>query len=113
MRRRLWWQILALDVRASEDRGSAPILADSHFNTVMPCNLDDDDFKYDSQHPLNSRTWPTEMTLSLLMIDALTTGSKINFRPPAGVPETSTLQEKENLVKEFAQRVEVVFRFTL
>jgi hypothetical protein len=109
MKRRVWWQILALDMRASEDRGSEPILAEDCFNTVMPCNLNDEDFKYDSQHLLHSRTGATEITLCLLSMEALCTGRKINFRSPASEPRNLTLQERENLVKEYAKRVESTY----
>jgi hypothetical protein len=105
MRRRLWWQILALDLRTADDRGFESILADSYFNTVMPYNLDDDDFKFDNQHPLQNRSGPTEMTLCLLTMDALSTGRKINFRSLASDLESLTLQEKEALVEQYAQRV--------
>lgn len=109
MRRRIWWQILALDMRASEDRGCEPILAETSFNTIMPCNLNDEDFKYDSQHPLHSRTGPTEMTLCLLSMDALCTGRKINFRSPASEPGDLTLQERGELVEQYAKRVESTY----
>lgn len=109
MRRRIWWQILALDIRASEDRGSEPILAENSFNTVMPCNLNDEDFKYDSLHPLQNRNGPTEMTLCLLSIDALCTGWKINFRSPGSETKSLTLQEREELVQKYVERVESIY----
>jgi hypothetical protein len=109
MRRRVWWQILTLDMRASEDRGSEPVLAENSFNTVMPCNLNDEDVNYDSQHPLHSRTGPTEMTVCLLSMDALSTARKINFRSSASEPRNLTLQEREELVKEYTKRVESTY----
>lgn len=109
MRRRVWWQILMLDMRASESRGSEPVLAEDYFNTVMPCNLNDEDVKYDSQHPLHSRAGPTEMTVCLLSMDALSTARKINFKSPASEPKNSTLQEREELVKEYAKRVKSTY----
>lgn len=109
MRRRIWWQILALDLRASEDRGSEPVLEENSFTTVMPCNLNDEDLQYDSQHPLHSRTGPTEMTLCLLSMDALCTGWKINLRSPASESKNLTLQEREELVKKYGERVESTY----
>jgi len=35
MRRRLWWQILSLEMRASEDRGTETALEQSYFDTTM------------------------------------------------------------------------------
>ena len=109
MRRRIWWQILALDLRASEDRGSEPILTEGSFSTVMPCNLNDEDFKYDSQHPLHDKIGPTEMSLCLLSMDAVYTGWKINLRSSASESKVLTLQEREELVKKYAGRVESIY----
>lgn len=109
MRRRLFWQILALDMRASEDRGSESTLTEHSFSTIMPHNLDDKDFGHDSQHPLYDRTGPKEMTLCLLEIDALRTGWKINSG--LSVPESKRLglPEREALVRDYVQRVESTY----
>jgi Fungal specific transcription factor domain len=109
MRRRIWWQILALDMRASEDRGSEPTLAENSSDTAMPCNLNDEDLKYDSPHPLRSRTGPTEMTLCLLNMDALRIGRMINFRSLASEPGNLTSQEREELVQKYVERVESTY----
>lgn len=107
MRRRLFWQILALDMRASEDRGSESSFTERFFNTAMPCNLNDTDFGHDSQHPLHTRTGHTEMTFCLLEMDALCTGWKINLGLTAPESTKRTFREKENLIKHFVQRIEL------
>ena len=104
MRRRLWWYILALDMRASEARGS-DATAEISFSTVMPCNLNDEDFKLDSQHPLQSKSCPTEMTICLLGMDALWTSRKVSFRSPTDV----TREEKAEFVKEFVNRIKSTY----
>lgn len=109
MRRRTWWQILALDMKASEDRGIEAILTENSFNTTMPCNLNDEDLKYDSQHPLHGRTGPTEMSLCLLSMDAQFTAWKINSRSPVSEQRHLTLQGREDLVKKYAKRVELTY----
>ncbi|KAL9040607.1 MAG: hypothetical protein Q9214_004419 [Letrouitia sp. 1 TL-2023] len=106
MRRRLFWQILGLEVRASEERGSEPILAEHSFNTVMPCNLDDNDFGHDSPCPLHAKTGITEMSYSLLEIDALITGWKISLGSIARDSTKQTLRPREDLVRNYAQRIE-------
>jgi hypothetical protein len=109
MRRRIWWQILALDMRASEDRGSEPILADNSFNTAMPCNLNDEDFNYNSQHPSHSRTGHTEMTICLLSMDALYTARQIHFRSSTNEPRYLITQERGELVQKYVRRVECTY----
>ena len=107
MRRRLWWQILALDMRASEHRGSETAI-ESPLGTVMPRNLNDADYTYGSQHPLRGRIGPTEMTICLLDMDALWTSHKINSRYSAHELRLTT-EEKGVLIKEYATRVESTY----
>lgn len=109
MRRRLFWQILALDMKASEDRGSEPTLTEQSYSTVLPLNLDDKDFGHDSQHPLYTRTGPTEMTHCLLEIDVLCTGRKINLGLSAPESKRLALHERQDLVRDYAQRVEFTY----
>lgn len=109
MRRRMWWQILALDIRASEDRGSETILAENFFDTEFPCNLNDEDIGYESPDAFHSKTGPTDMTLCLLGMDALCTGRKISFTSPTGDANLLTLQEREELVQKYAERIESTY----
>jgi hypothetical protein len=109
IRRRVWWQIMALDMRASEDRGSEPIFAETSHSTFMPRNLNDEEFMYDSQHPLNGRTGPTDITLCLLTMDALHTSRKINFASPPGKPDASALVAREMMVRQYGHRVESTY----
>jgi hypothetical protein len=109
MRRRLWWQIITLDQRASMDRGSEPLLAEDSYNTARPCNLNDEDFTHSSQLPLPEKTGPTEMTISLLSMDALSTGRKINFSASSVMHANMPFQAREDLVKQYARRVESMY----
>ena len=106
MRRRLWWQILVLDMRISEDRGSEPVILEGSFNTRMPCNLNDEDFGDDSQHPLPDKKGITDMTFSLIYMDVLDTGRNVNFIPPTSERQPLTLQQKEEIVKNCTDRIE-------
>jgi hypothetical protein len=65
MRRRLWWQVIILDVRASEDRGTEAIISRDSYNTRLPININDDDFSPDSSEPLVDLIGPTDMIYSL------------------------------------------------
>ena len=105
MRRRLFWQIFSLDMRASEDRGNISVFAEHSFNTTMPCNLNDEDFSYESQHPLPSKVGLTDMTYCLLEIDALLTISKLNTSLTLAQPGVSNVSEREDLVRMYTERV--------
>ena len=106
MRRRLWWQILVLDIRASADRGTEPVILEGSFNTAMPCNLNDEDFTYASQHPLKDKKGFTEMTFCLLSMDVSNTNRKINYIPHTGDCQPLTLEQKKELVKQCTDRIE-------
>ena len=62
MRRRLWWQMVVLDIRNSEDRGSDPIISPSSFNTRKPANIDDVDITPGMTTPPPDRYGYTEMS---------------------------------------------------
>ncbi|KAI0599902.1 fungal-specific transcription factor domain-containing protein [Biscogniauxia sp. FL1348] len=51
-RRRLWWQLIVLDIRAAEDRGTRAIVARDSYDTRLPHNVDDADFGPDTAEPL-------------------------------------------------------------
>lgn len=65
MRRRIFWQIVVLDVRAAEDRGTEAMIATTMLNMRLPLNLNDDDFGPDSSGPLVERTGGTDITFAL------------------------------------------------
>lgn len=106
MRRRLWWQIVLLDMRAAEDRGSEPIIQDGSFHTRMPCNLNDEEFGQDSQHPLPNMTGVTDMAFCLIAMDVSNTSRKVNFISHTTEPRTLTLKDKLELVKSCTLRIE-------
>jgi hypothetical protein len=109
MRRRLWWQILVLDMRASEDRGSELMILDGSFNTIMPQNLNDEDFNLESRTAPPSSNGITEMTFCLICMDASNTILKISFIPPFKERRVLTLAQKEALVRECTERIEAIY----
>ena len=106
MRRRLWWQLLVLDIRASEDRGSEPVISEGTFNTRMPHNLNDEDFGKNTQHELSDKTGLTEMSFCLITMYVCTAVRKLNFIPPTSEHNTMTLEQKERLVKQCVEKIE-------
>ena len=109
MRRRLWWQIVLLDMRAAEDRGSEPIIQDGSFHTSMPCNLNDEEFGQACQHPLPTKTGVTQMTFCLISMDVTNTIRKVNSIPRTAEPQHLTLQQKLELVKSCTLRIESLY----
>lgn len=68
MRRRLWAQIIVLDVRAAQDRGTEPMVREEDFNTIGPTNIDDAAFHPATNVPLSQLARgegsPTDVTFS-------------------------------------------------
>ena len=70
MRRRLWFDINILDVRSSEDRGSAPMIVPGSFDTKLPSNVNDADIGPLSFAEISDRVGCTEMTFNLITNEA-------------------------------------------
>lgn len=109
VRRRVWWQIISLDMRASEDRGCEPMLSECCFNTRLPLNLDDEDFCKTTPHPLKERKGLTEMTYSLMNMEVCRTTQKLHFVPPKHTTAALTLQEKDDLANECITTIDSYF----
>lgn len=67
MRRRLWAQVIVLDVRAAHDRGTEPMIRQDDYNTSSPTNINDDDFDPSTTTPIPqlAREGPSDITFSL------------------------------------------------
>ncbi|RYP69817.1 hypothetical protein DL769_005169 [Monosporascus sp. CRB-8-3] len=111
LRRRLWWQLIVLDVRGVEDRGSDPIVARGSYDARLPLNLDDDDFGPDTPGPLAEREGPTDMTFSLctaqssgifLYLNYMASGTGPHSQPPS---EEETLAHAQHLEAQFVAGV--------
>ncbi|KAI2469808.1 fungal-specific transcription factor domain-containing protein [Annulohypoxylon bovei var. microspora] len=65
LRRRLWWQLIVLDIRGAEDRGTTTVLARDSYDTRLPLNVNDADFGPETRGPLAERQGPTDVTFSM------------------------------------------------
>jgi hypothetical protein len=99
MRRRLWWHIRVLDIRASEDFGIV-LTGLIHSNTALPLNLNDCDLDPASKDPPQVRIGATEMSYSLLCFDSSKVFEKLS--PTA----KATIEEKEMTIEEYSAHVE-------
>ncbi|KAI0531794.1 fungal-specific transcription factor domain-containing protein [Xylaria digitata] len=78
-RRRLWWQLIVLDTRAAEDRGTNTVIARGSYDTRLPHNIDDVEFGPDTTTPLQDRPGPSDITFSLFT--AQTAGIWSEYEP--------------------------------
>lgn len=119
MRRRLWWQVRALDLRSSEDLGTDPSILtslsslDSFTDTRLPMNYNDTDFDVDSE------TWPepriglSDMTFCLIRYEICTMSMKLQYTTPTGPDSAAsrarTLTEKEQMIQDLSAHLEGKF----
>ncbi|KAI5194831.1 hypothetical protein E4T39_08491 [Aureobasidium subglaciale] len=112
MRRRLWWQICILDVRASEDHGSDPTITEQVFDTKMPLNINDEDLNPAMKKLPGERQGCTDMSFCLIRFEVANTFRRLNYIPP-GEPRqcgdyfaSVTLEDKERWINECHKRLE-------
>ncbi|KAH8679721.1 fungal-specific transcription factor domain-containing protein [Tricladium varicosporioides] len=116
MRRRLWWQLCILDVRASEDHGSDPSILDYTFDTEFPISCNDEDLNPNSVQPPARRPGVSEMTFCLIRYEICSLTRRLSYTPPgkflcklAARSFELTLEEKEKLVRESADHLEKTY----
>ncbi|KAL4804586.1 hypothetical protein BDV18DRAFT_142245 [Aspergillus unguis] len=108
MRRRLWWQLLTLDIRVAEDRRSEPCILEASFNTRFPSNISDTDL-----HPQMSRLplcggSRTEMLFSLIRFEVSYFARQMVFSEEFGHANaymSLTTQEKCHALDLFQERI--------
>ncbi|MCJ1438705.1 hypothetical protein MMC27_008095 [Xylographa pallens] len=115
MRRRLWWQVCTLDIRASEDQNSDPTITEQSFDTKIPSNINDEDIWPGMSEPPVEREGCTEMTFDLIRYEVGNTARFLNYTPP-GVTlgskrgrEVFSIEEKERLIEKLSQHLELKY----
>ncbi|EFE42394.1 fungal specific transcription factor, putative [Trichophyton verrucosum HKI 0517] len=66
MRRRLWWYIVSLDIRATEMAGSGKATVPQSWTTTLPLNINDEDISSDMATFPSEHLKVTEMSFPLL-----------------------------------------------
>ncbi|KAH8693660.1 fungal-specific transcription factor domain-containing protein [Talaromyces proteolyticus] len=99
----LWWQIMILDVRCAEDRGTQPMIFDGSFNTSMPLNINDDDYGPETSEPVPEFPGLTDMTLSHVTHKLAFTFRKLLF------PNQISFTEKEQMIKSLSLELESLY----
>ncbi|KAI0810382.1 fungal-specific transcription factor domain-containing protein [Xylaria sp. FL0064] len=106
LRRRLWWQLIVLDIRAAEDRGTNTIIARGSYDTRLPHNIDDVEFGPDTTTPLRGRPGPSDMTFSLFTAQSsgIFLWSEYAQHGPHG--EDETLRRAKHLESQFVKEAD-------
>ena len=99
----LWWQIIVLDVRCAEDRGTQPMIFDGSFDTSMPLNINDDDYGPETSEPVPEFSGLTDMTLSHVTHKATFTFRKLLL------PSQISVAEKEQMIESLSLEFESLY----
>lgn len=102
MRRRVWWVVLMLDLRSSEDLGADLTIQQTSFDTQLPLSINDSDMDpYRTEIPVE-REGITDMTLALVSIDMI----DIMRQMMAFHLKDGSLDEQNRLLNEMWERLE-------
>ncbi|TGO86872.1 hypothetical protein BPOR_0270g00060 [Botrytis porri] len=109
MRRRVWWTLIVLDTRASEDRGTETTITDGSFDTKMPANINDEDISINSTTPAIGRIGFTSMTFACITMTVSGIGLRMNYVPTRLDAPVLTTEQKEQMIKAFTDKVESTY----
>ena len=108
MRRRLWWAILALDLRSAEEVGSDLSVHEASFDTQMPLNINDADISPSSTEFPAPRQGRSDTSVALARYGILMLSRSFMTDMASKKPDIS-LAEREQLLVDAYQRVEEKF----
>jgi hypothetical protein len=109
MRRRIWWHIRILDVRTSENHGSDQEVAQQHFDTKAPLNINDNDLVPGSVEAPMARTGITEMSPLLMRCEIIAVISRLAPQPSNGEVRITTVQQIDRITDECRTKLEDQF----
>lgn len=98
MRRRLWWNILKLDLRSAEEIGTELTVADAMFDTQLPLNINDADISPESIEPPAPRTGPTDLACTLVRCEILKVSRRLMTDMASGDKRMPPAQREEMLI---------------
>ncbi|KPM38035.1 hypothetical protein AK830_g8535 [Neonectria ditissima] len=114
MRHRLWWSIMSIDSRSAEVMGSDLTVADKHFDTQLPSDINDADIDPSSTEMPAPREGRTDTSVSLVRHETcalcrrlLTVMAEMGPVDPKNAGKT--LEGREYMLVEVYDRIEEKF----
>lgn len=111
MRRRLWWAICTLDLRSAEEAGTALIISNSSFDTMLPLNINDTDISPEKKEAPTPRDGRSDSSICLVRYEVCAVSRRLYFastepRPADADTVGLKLEEREKMLIEVKNRVE-------
>ncbi|KAH7122168.1 fungal-specific transcription factor domain-containing protein [Dactylonectria estremocensis] len=101
MRRRVWWSLCMLDIRASEDQGTDYTIASGSFDTKLPLNIDDSNLGPNTREMPAEHQGVTCMSIALVSFEMCETIRQM--MAPGAKP---TLEEQSRLLNSLYAKLE-------
>ncbi|KAJ5231687.1 uncharacterized protein N7469_006275 [Penicillium citrinum] len=110
MRRRLWWHISLLDVRASEDHGTDPQIHESMYDTRLPLNVNDEDIYPEMTEVPVEKEGCTDVTFCLIRCEISCALRRANYSCPGSRFRMGnsgpSIENCERMIQIISSRVE-------
>ncbi|RGP67101.1 hypothetical protein FSPOR_6157 [Fusarium sporotrichioides] len=111
-RRRIWWMVIVIDIRASEDQGTEFTISKDSFDTKMPLNINDSDLGPDTKHVPVEREGVTDMSLAIAMCELANVSMQMMTSSlQSGSP---SLDDQAQLLDDYRKKLEDgYFRYSI
>ncbi|KAE9973485.1 hypothetical protein EG327_009082 [Venturia inaequalis] len=106
-RRRVWWCVCMLDLRASEDQGTELAIASGSFDTKIPLNINNEDISPDSKVMPMERTGLTDMSMGRCQAGLLITMRQLMTL--AAKDDSASVEVKSHMLSQIYQQYEEGF----
>lgn len=105
MRRRVWWALVMIDIRAAEDQASEYTIPNGSFDTRLPLNVADADLDPDSKEPLVERQALTEVSLALVSFETSVVVREM-MAPRGAGEEPPSIDDQARLLSNVYEKLE-------
>jgi hypothetical protein len=104
MRRRVWWGLCMLDIRASEDQGTDFTIAPGSFDTKFPLSINDADIEPETTQMPREREHLTDMTIPLVSFEVCKLVRQMMAQ--SSKEDAPGIEEQSRLLNEIYQKVD-------
>ncbi|KAJ5330331.1 hypothetical protein N7476_000114 [Penicillium atrosanguineum] len=105
IRRRLWWHIVMLDMRSSEEHGTDSQISEGMYNTELPSNVNDASIYPGMTEPVIPQTGFTEMTFCLIRCEVAVVLNKVTSAIQSSSGSQNVQQRREQMVEATSDQI--------
>jgi hypothetical protein len=113
MRRRVWWNILKLDLRSAEEVGTEVSVSDAAFDTQLPLNINDDDITACSTEFPPARIGKSDLAVTLVRCEILRVTRRLMADMASKERNLSATQREEMLIDVYRHVESKFLKYTV